>query len=302
VIVESGNVDNEYRLWCARRDLKSPDRDRRARALRLIDHLANEETRQCWVPGLGRSPGRAGIASNNPKSLAPSTSLLAWYWSERGITQSGGVVDQWDDLSGNSRHLTATSTARPAYEATGFVGRPSVLFNGTTNVLKNVSGAATAIFGGNDQPFACYLVFEALALSPYVGFVNCSSSTDGSTYMLLWSSATNLTTLRQGGDAQTLVTGSALSANTKYVVRWFYSGTATTTQVNSGSVSGPGAQNNVALVADVFSLGGWVSNVGTQNYANMRISNLFFYAVQPTAAEDARIAAYLFNLYGIANG
>jgi hypothetical protein len=48
------------------------------------------------------------------------------------ITQSSGSVSQWNDWSGNGRHVTlATGAAQPTYSATGFAGSlPCVTFDG----------------------------------------------------------------------------------------------------------------------------------------------------------------------------
>ena len=51
------------------------------------------------------------------------------------ITESGGLVDQIDDKSGNSRNFTATSTARPTYTTSGQNGKNVLTFNGTSNFL-----------------------------------------------------------------------------------------------------------------------------------------------------------------------
>ena len=67
------DVDQEYKLWKARRDLKSSDARKRARALRLIDQIRPEEIRRAWVPGLGRSTVLGGIPGNNPKSAVSSS-------------------------------------------------------------------------------------------------------------------------------------------------------------------------------------------------------------------------------------
>ena len=43
------------------------------------------------------------------------------------ITESGGVVSQWNDKSGNARHLSqATAGQRPTYDATGFNSLPTI--------------------------------------------------------------------------------------------------------------------------------------------------------------------------------
>jgi len=62
------------------------------------------------------------------RSLSPE----AWFLKGIGQTVTGSGVSQWDDISGNGRHLLqGTDSARPALQADG-----SVLFNGTSHYLK----------------------------------------------------------------------------------------------------------------------------------------------------------------------
>lgn len=52
-----------------------------------------------------------------------------WFDAGQGITQSGGLVSQWSDLSGNARHLTQSSDPlKPTYNAGNarFGGKPTV--------------------------------------------------------------------------------------------------------------------------------------------------------------------------------
>jgi len=67
------------------------------------------------------------------------------------ITESGGAVSQWDDKSGNARHLSqATAANQPTYLSTGLNSLPTINFDGTGEFLKNASyeptGAVTCFF------------------------------------------------------------------------------------------------------------------------------------------------------------
>jgi hypothetical protein len=73
------------------------------------------------------------------------------------ITQSGGLVSQWNDKSGNSRHATASGSTRPAYSATSFLGQPSIEFDGTDDFL------ATSSFSLS-QPFQFWAVFQQITV------------------------------------------------------------------------------------------------------------------------------------------
>lgn len=67
-----------------------------------------------------------------PASLA---NLAAWYRFNRGITQAGGFASQWDDQTGNGRHLTqATGASQPAVQGDG-----SLLFDGTDDSMAATS-------------------------------------------------------------------------------------------------------------------------------------------------------------------
>ena len=58
------------------------------------------------------------------------------------LTIASGAVSQWDDKSGNSRHLSqATSSQRPAYNATGYNSTmPLITFDGSNDVLSATTG------------------------------------------------------------------------------------------------------------------------------------------------------------------
>jgi hypothetical protein len=93
---------------------------------------------------VGEGPGGAGAEAPAWTPLDLDAKLWAFYDPKDAgsITQSGGVIDQIDDLSGNARHLTAALTVRPAYNATGFgASQPSMDFDGSNDVLATTSEA-----------------------------------------------------------------------------------------------------------------------------------------------------------------
>ena len=74
--------------------------------------------------------------------------LALWLDAEDtdSITLNGSTVSQWSDKSGNDRHATQSTAAnQPTYSATGLNGKPSLLFDGTNDVMLGVS-AQTAFF------------------------------------------------------------------------------------------------------------------------------------------------------------
>ncbi len=55
------------------------------------------------------------------------------------IALSGGNATQWNDKSGNGRHMTqGTGAAQPVYDTTAMAGHPGISFD-TTDNMSNAS-------------------------------------------------------------------------------------------------------------------------------------------------------------------
>lgn len=87
--------------------------------------------------------------SNGGAALIMSLAPAAWFRFGRGITDAAGAVSQWNDASGNARHLKQTTgTNQPALQADG-----SILFDGVDNFLKTDPFAVA-------QPITYYLLMR----------------------------------------------------------------------------------------------------------------------------------------------
>jgi len=83
--------------------------------------------------------GGAGGTVNEPK--LPQLGMLLWLRADRGIQQKDGLVQVWQDQSGNETNATQiTASARPAYLAAGSNGRPALEFDGRTQFLTFATG------------------------------------------------------------------------------------------------------------------------------------------------------------------
>lgn len=88
----------------------------------------------------------------------PSISGLALWFDANDtatITQSGGLVSQWNDKSANVYHATATTTARPTTGTRTQFGRNALDFDGTANTMALPAGAY-AIPNGPNTVFCVY--------------------------------------------------------------------------------------------------------------------------------------------------
>jgi len=93
-------------------------------------------TRRGGAVGIRRDPRGGGIPGNTFSPLQVS-SLWAWYRADL-VTQSGNAISQWDDKSGNARHMTqGTANLKPTWDplSSSFSGLDCVRFicDGVTN-------------------------------------------------------------------------------------------------------------------------------------------------------------------------
>ena len=84
-------------------------------------------------------------------SVISALTPAAWYRNATGVTESGGFASQWDDYSGNARHLVqGVGTKQPAY-ANGIL-----TFDGVDNYMK--ASAFTL-----NQPVSIYIVYNQVS-------------------------------------------------------------------------------------------------------------------------------------------
>lgn len=104
-----------------------------------------------WLPNEQSIAQRAGIwpvPGGGGGSWTPAE-ITTTLWLDANdastITQSGGVVSEWRDKSGNARHVTqGTSGQQPSYQATGFNGSPTIDFDGTDDRMALPTSIALA--------------------------------------------------------------------------------------------------------------------------------------------------------------
>lgn len=90
---------------------------------------------------LSRKWGVNFTSAFSPLDLGP----LGWYRADQGVftnagttaaTTTGDVIQQWNDLSGNNRHLIqATAVNRPTLNTNAINGQSAILFDGSNDFL-----------------------------------------------------------------------------------------------------------------------------------------------------------------------
>ena len=104
--------------------------------------------------------------------------LTLWLDAEdtASITLNGSNVAQWDDKSGNGRNVSqATATNQPTYSATGMLGKPAVVFDGTDDFMSLLdfdNAVSLALIGSGGSALAPLIAGAAPASSTPVWNVN----------------------------------------------------------------------------------------------------------------------------------
>lgn len=215
----------------------------------------------------------AGINRRGGQSLAGFVAGLgpaAWFRFNTGITSALGLVSQWDDVSGNGRHLLqATETNQPTLEADG-----SITFDGVDNYLK--CDAFTL-----DQPETVYLLMKQVTWTVDEYFVDGNASQTGGLQTI-----TATPSFRQNAGAVTAANEN-LAVDAYGVVSAVFNGASSLSQVNlTASVAGDAGASNMGG----FTLAARGTNT---NFAHIQVKEVLIYAAAHDAATRARVIRYL---------
>lgn len=212
------------------------------------------------------------VATFTPASLS---GLAAWYdASQIAGVSDGAALSQWNDLSGNARHLRQTTAAnQPLYKSAIQNGKGVVRFDGTNDFMS----VAVAIA----KPFTVFVVGRAsrgiAANETFFGGGNsvaCKGTTNGRYETFggppTWASAA------VGTKVNTFVVMSGVFDDATSLVR----------------VNGVETRDTLATGSAVSAVYAGASN-GNADYLNGDIAELIIYNRHLTAAEILQVEGYL---------
>lgn len=182
-----------------------------------------------------------GTADSVISALTPA----AWYRNATGVTSSGGFASQWDDYSGNTRHLVqATGTNQPAYSAGVFT------FDGADNFMK-VTGGFTF-----NQPVTIYFVGQQVSWTGNDTFFDGNSANTGIIYQ---TGVTPTIVLYAGANAANTTN---LAVATDGVVCAVFNGASSSLRINNNAktTGNPGAGNMGGFTLGALATPGLHSN------------------------------------------
>ena len=232
----------------------------------------------------GRRSCRAmqGGGLSDPSSIS---NLSFWCRSDQGITAAGGTVSQWNDLSGNGKHLAnAVGATQPAYEAaTGPNGTPSVYWAGA----HTLAWASTIT---QTSPMTVYAVFgtTAVAGDGFRVFMQSGSGASPKLYVGEGGGGQKPETYWNGTENKLAV---AVTVPSIYRWRW-------TSSVSMGCRATGTAEVTTAHAQASLNAFTALGLSGVQPLKG-RVHELLIYAKDISADEDAKLTNYFFARYGI---
>lgn len=204
----------------------------------------------------------------------PTTNLWAYYEADAGITQILNRVSQWNDLSGNGRHLVqAVALRQPLWN-----GSNAITFTNSSNEYLTTSGTLT-------QQFEIYIVASSSNAGASGYFF--TDNTPGSGYMIAVASGTLY--LSTDGTAHFASTTFS-SSNTYALFTGVFNSGSSSIQVNNVA-AGTGNAGTASFVSPVTIPVN--TNVGD---SPINIKGIYIYQ---GAVTDAAVKAYTTTKWGL---
>ena len=239
--------------------------------------------------GLILSPRQVGRARGTPTyaGWTPMTpgNLTAWYDANVGITQSAGLVSQWNDQSGNGYNLTASGSNRPTCQGTGWnSSKPTLSFDGTSTFMQTISGLGSLVNGSNTN-FSVLATVKATSNTNYK-IISGWDANDGTTRYVTGCSNAHQMFMT---DSTNSPVGSATMDGLNAVVAYLIGGGTASTYINgsldmNGVTFGQNASGATRFLLGLHPLGAFVW-LGV-------MSEVLVYASKLTSTDVANYRAY----------
>lgn len=234
----------------------------------------------------------------NAWALTDVTGLQGWWRADAGNVTIATGVSQWNDTSGNARHLTqATGSAQPAHTSSlaGMNNQPAVTFDGSNDQL---TGAAWSNF----VAVGAYTIMAAI----YPTAAPTNSATIYANTGILSDPASGLIGLYlrsapdvglynwDGSEDKDILNINALSTGS--IITGMHSSGNLITRLGTGSESAGTASGNTTSLAGLLSMGRAYNNV---NFYTGSICEVAIWNVVISAANRDRAARYMRARYAL---
>lgn len=228
---------------------------------------------------------RRFLLSNRSRAFVPTDIPYLALWLDAADSSSvtldgSNNVSQWNDKSGNARHVTqGTTTTRPSYRTADLNGLNVLRFDGTDDRM-------TASFTTIPQPTTTFLVFRVSKVTGFQGFYDSLATNPHDFYL----SAT--TPILESGSALSIYGGTA-TVNVAALMSGQHNGTSSVLRFNRSQVAAGNA--GTSGLTSGISIG---ANRLSNSFVQGDIAEFLFYARVLTAGEITQIENYLSAKWG----
>jgi hypothetical protein len=250
-----------------------------------------------WLDGADSSslyttdagPGVAAVSS--PLDIA---GCVGWWDASDAttITESGGLVSQLSDKSGQGNHATASGALRPTLTASGLNGLSVLNFGGTQGLQGNL---ASSVVSNAYSVFVVCRVIGGITNGRLFSISSAAAADYGSGLVIpCLSNGTNLSAF--SGTSGTNV--SAVAGFASYAV---FGGVLSANQVANAANGMSNTPVAATLSATITRFGIGIAAQGGTGLNTADIAEIIYYPSALSPADRARVEAYLANKWGIAN-
>jgi hypothetical protein len=216
------------------------------------------------------------------------------------VTLNGSTVSQWNDKSGNARHVSqATAGQQPTWNATGLNSKPTLVFDGSNDILLNQNAGSVGVTNISMFVVMRYVSASAedlpfgIGSTGSVGQVRCFYRQNGGTTQGFATWGTDITfsslTTDTGGAHHIF---EAVQGNSSSI-SLFRDGVAAT----GNPIALPGSASAVNF--NGVSLGSLQGGLVGSYYSNVAISEAILIYSEASTDTRQRIEGYLAHKWGL---
>lgn len=261
--------------------------------------LLSPDDRQLLLPASSvRVYALSAAGEFSPADLNP----WGWWRADQGIVETGGMVDSWTSIEGNSRQLVGTTTQRPAYSLTSLNGLPALTFDGSNDFMRMASGLSAA-----EANLSIVLVYQVLTVANkyYVGVVETGSGYGaGQDWLVLNMGASPFkwTTRVSAAGGNSDVTSAANADTLAHVQDFVFAGGSKVSLATDGTVHGDDTTSIPATIAldgfvEIGAFRGTIANPTLP--AHVRIAELIIFRTALSDSQRESLRSYANGRYAL---
>jgi len=224
--------------------------------------------------------------------------LSLWLKADAGVSIGGGNhVNTWADQSSNGNNAVGPTMKKPVYVANGINGKPTMTFNGSTELFTINDSNSLDITSGS-----VYIVMQRVgngAGNDVIFLKNANSSSGSSVYaIVLFNGNPWIVGLDKGNGYGDNSTNFNVADNNPHIIGYRFD-TNSLLAHQDNLVSSNLGGGSIPSTIGTLQIGGYNASFNTEEYFNGKISEVIIFNRYLSDSEHASIVGYLNNKYSI---